>query len=118
VAVRRDAVPRARAFLLEALTLAEGMGSRSLGQAVLSIGFLIETTAGAFVQAARCHGAWLSECERQGLDIHLDDELQAPAVERARTALGAEPFRAAEVDGQHLDYAAALGELRHWLAAR
>jgi tetratricopeptide (TPR) repeat protein len=117
VATRRGTVQRARAFLAEALDLAEAMEARSLGLAVLSIAILVEATGGNFERAAFCHGAWLAECERQGSDVDLDQDLQAPLVARARATLGDDRFDEAAREGQRLDYAAALRALREWLVA-
>ena len=118
VAVRRGACARARISLLEALAIAEDIGARSLGLAILGIAATLEATESHFERAARSYGARRAEGERQGFDANRDDEILMPLIAQARRALGEEAFAEAEAAGYRLAYAEAMAEVRTWMASK
>jgi len=116
VAVRRGVCSRARTSLLEALAIAEDIGERLLGLAILGIAATIEGTEQQFERAARSYGAMRAEGERQGFDANRDDEILLPLIAQAREVLGEEAFAEAEAAGYRLAYAEAMAEVRSWMA--
>ena len=115
VSIRRGIVDRARVLLLEALNIAEDIGARSLGLAILGIIATLEATAGNWERAARSYGARRAESERQGFSADRDDEILAPLIAQTRSALGEARFTAAESAGYRLSYAEAMADVRAWL---
>ena len=116
VAIRRGACPRARTSLLEALTIAEDIGAKSLGLAILGITATLEATDRRYERAARSYGARRAEGERQGFDANREDEILMPLIAQARAALGDDAFAQAEAAGYRLGYAEAMADVREWMA--
>ncbi len=115
VSARLNAVDRARARLAEALSIAEDIGSKALGLAILSIAAVVAATAREWEAAVRHHGAAQAERGRQGFVANREDEILAPLLAKARSALGEERFAAAESSGLALGYADAMREVGAWL---
>jgi hypothetical protein len=115
VSARRGSVARARTRLLEALTIAEDIGSNALGLAILGIAAVVAATARQWAQATRCYGASQAESKRQGFVANREDEILTPLMAQARSALCEEGFNAAENAGLAMDYATAMAEVRGWL---
>jgi len=115
VSIRRGIVDRARVLLLEALNIAEDIGARSLGLAILGIIATLEATAGNWERAARSYGARRAESERQGFSADRDDEILAPLIAQTRSEFGEARFTAAESAGYRLSYAEAMADVRAWL---
>lgn len=117
VSSRRGIVDAGRASLSEALTIAEDIGSKSLGLAVLQIATVLAATAREWERGARCHGASSAESARQGFVANREDKILESLIADARVALGEERFSAVESAGGKLSYGEAIAEVRVWLKA-
>ena len=117
VSIRRKLADRAEAYLCEALAIAEEIGSRSSGLAILGISAALAAARGDWNRSARCYGAAKAESSRQGFAANPEDSIIMPLVALARSTLGEEPFAAAEGAGQKLGYEEAIAEVRAWLGA-
>ena len=115
MSARRGRVDRARTRLFEALTIAEDIGSKALGFAILNIAAVVAATGKQWTHAARHYGASKAEGARQGSMANREDEILAPLMAQARSALGEELFATAENAGGAMGYAEGLGEVRAWL---
>ena len=116
VAIQRNSADRARAMLLEALAIAAEIGSMLVGQFVLDICAWLAAFLGDSARAARFYGAAEAQLKQTGYHRESVDEVpMAPLIARAREALGAAVFAAAESAGHALSYAVAMAEARVWL---
>ena len=107
---------RARLMLVEALAIAEEIGSKAAGQSVLEVCAGLAAQRGSFEHAARCYGAAEEQAAQTGLHRDPADEaFLAPLVDKARAALGVEAFDRAEAAGRALAYDTAIAEARAWL---
>jgi tetratricopeptide (TPR) repeat protein len=107
---------RARGMLLEALALVEDTGMRILGQGVVEASAGLSALRGEWRRAARLYGA--ADAQYEQMQLHrepVDEAYLTPLIAKARTALGAAAFAAAEAAGRTLSYDVALGEVRAWL---
>ena len=116
VAIGRGAGERARDILLEALTIAGKIRSKSTGRAALDVAAGLAALSGDWARAARIFGAAQVELEQMGIHREAaDDAFLVPLLATARTALGAPAFAAAEADGRAQSYEDAIAETRGWL---
>ncbi|MBK7975157.1 MAG: tetratricopeptide repeat protein [Deltaproteobacteria bacterium] len=101
----------------EALALAIEFDLRMSGQVALDVCAGLAAVRGELANAARFYGA--SEEERGRSDFHRDPPDEAylrPLVDRARAALGAEAFDAAEREGRERGFDDSPPAARDWLA--
>ncbi len=119
VAISRGSADRARAMLLEMLAIVDEIGSKRAGRSVLEVSAAFAAFVGEFQRAARLYGATQAQLEQTGYHRDPADEaFLAPLIARARAALGAAAFTAAETAGSALDYDDGLAETRAWLQSR
>jgi hypothetical protein len=103
-------------MLIEALNIVEETGSKSDGESILEMSAGLATCFEDSEHAARLWGAAEAHCEKMGYRREpVDEAFLAPLIAKARDALGAEAFAAAEAAGRALSYEAALAEARAWL---
>jgi hypothetical protein len=103
-------------MLLEVLAIAEETGSKPVEQSVLEVSAGLASLCAEWSRTARFYGAAESRTSQTGLRRDPADEaFLAPHVARARDALGAPAFTAAEGVGRALSADAALAETRAWL---
>jgi non-specific serine/threonine protein kinase len=105
---------RARAMVLEGLTVAEELGSKRIAVIHLDCTTGLGAAGGDWEGAARLHGATDALSEQLSYRREPADEISlAPFLARTRQALGAAAFAAAETAGRALSYdeaiASALG---------
>jgi predicted ATPase/DNA-binding winged helix-turn-helix (wHTH) protein len=103
---------RAREMLREGFSIAEDIGSKRAGIAHLSGASELAVFFGEWNLAARLYGAAEAQRERIG---HHPEPGEDVFIERAREALGAIAFAAAESDGRSLSYDEAIAQARAWL---
>jgi non-specific serine/threonine protein kinase len=103
---------RARDMLREGFSIAADIGSKRVGIAHLDGASELAVFSGAWNLAARLHGAAEAQRERIGHHPEPGGEL---SIERAREALGADAFAAAESEGRSLSYDEAIAQARAWL---
>ena len=116
VATTRDAPDRARRSLLEALAIAEEIGSTRAAQSALEVCAGLAASRAQWARAARLFGAAEAQAAQSGLQRDPSDEaFLAPWIERARQALGTAEYGPAEAAGRALGHAAALAEARLWM---
>jgi tetratricopeptide (TPR) repeat protein len=107
---------RARGMLLAALAIVEEIGWKNEGQAVLENSAGLAACLGEWKCAVRFYAA--AEAQREQARVHRDPADEAfltPLIARAREALNAAAFAAAESAGRALSYEEAIGEVRAWL---
>ena len=117
IAVSREAPRDAASMLLEIDDMNRDIGSKAVAQSILEASCGLAVLCGDWTRAARCYGAAESLSSQTG--IHRDPADHAflePRVARARTALDAREFEAAESQGRALGHDAAVAEAREWLA--
>jgi tetratricopeptide (TPR) repeat protein len=117
VAIARYDDERARQTLLAVLAILDEIGSKYVGQSVLEVSSGLAVLRREWERAARFYGA----AEAQGLQTGLhrdpaDEAFLAPLVAKARTALGARAFIAAESAGRGVAYETIMADARAWLA--
>ncbi len=116
VAVERGRVDAARTMLLEVLDIADEVGSKRAGQSALEVAAGLGARCEDWQRAARLYGAAETQTAHTGLRRDPSDEaFLAPLMSRAREALGAREFVAAEIAGRALVYDHALAQVREWL---
>jgi non-specific serine/threonine protein kinase len=116
VAVGREAGDSARDRLLEAVAIAEEIGSKPAGQCALEVAAGLAALRRDWVRAARYFGSAEAQIAQTGLKRDPADEaFLVPLVAHTRQALGAPAFAAAETVGRGLNYEQALGDARAWL---
>jgi predicted ATPase/class 3 adenylate cyclase len=117
VSIGRGSLNDAPAMLLEVLTIAEESGFKPAGQSALEVCAGLSAARGDWERAARFFGAAEMQISETGLHRDPADEaFLAPLIGKARDALGAAAFVAAETAGRNLSYEAALLDIRNWLA--
>ena len=118
VAIGRGADDRSRQLLLEAVAIADEIGSKAAGQSILEVAAGLAATRQEPERAARFYGAAEAQAAQSGLHRDpADDFFLEPLVAKAQAALGTSAFTAAEEAGRTLPYDAAIAEARGWLAA-
>jgi predicted ATPase/class 3 adenylate cyclase len=116
VSIARGNGDPVRPMLLEVSAIVDEIGSRPLGQSVLEVCAGLCAHHGEWERAARLYGAVEAQTERTGLHRDpTDDAFLAPLISRARDAMGAAAFAAAEAAGRTLGYENATREARAWL---
>src|SRR5207249_10133633 len=90
----------------------EAIGSKRAAIAHQSGASELAVVCGEWNPAARLYGAAEAQRERIG---HHPEPRQEVFIERAREALGAIAFAAAESDGRSLSYDEAIAQARAWL---
>ena len=116
VSIGRGSADRARGMLLEVLAIADEIGSKQAGQSALEVSAGLEASFENWERAARLFGVAEAQIEQTGLHRDPADEaFLAPLVAKARDALGATAFAAAERAGRTLSYEQAMDEARAWL---
>jgi len=107
------------AMLLEALGIAEEIGSRQLAQSALDVAAGLAASVEEWYQAARLYGTAETLAQQTSLQRDRTDEaFLLPLVANARRALGNAAFESTFAAGEALSYATAMGELRDWLQRR
>ena len=100
VSIERAAFERVPAMLLEVVDIAAEIGSTPVDQSVLEVSSGLAAARGDWARAARFYGAAESQAFETGLHRDPTDEaFLAPLVAKARNALGAADYAAAEVSG-------------------
>jgi tetratricopeptide (TPR) repeat protein len=118
VAVGRERDEQARTILLEVLAIAADIGSRAAGQSVLEVCAGLASLRKQYDRAGRFYGAAEALATQTGLHrAPADDAFLEPLVAKAREALDATAFDAAEAGGRALSYEEATQEARAWLSA-
>lgn len=116
VAICKGVADRARPMLLEAIAIAHDMGSRPTGQSALEVTAGMAASLQQWERAARLFGAAEAQASETGLHRDPADEaFLAPQMARARDAMAADSFLAAEAAGRALSYEAAMQEVRDFL---
>ncbi len=108
-----DCVP----MLIEALAIADEIGSKPTLLSVLEVSAGLAAARGDFPRAARIYGA--AEAHAASTGLHRDPADEAflrPLMTRSAAALGP-AYASAEAAGRNLDYDEAMREVRAWLAA-
>ncbi len=102
--------------VLEAMAIAAELLSQPLAQSTLEACAGLAALRGQWIPAARFFGAAEAQAGKTGLHRDPADEaFLAPLVAKARGALGASAFEAAQRAGQELAEAQATQEARAWL---
>ena len=115
---KRDLAP-AQAMLREVHAIVGEVGSKTTGQTLLDVMAALAAMDGDAASAARLTGAANALAEDTGLHRHPADEaFVVPLVERARSALAPESWRAEEALGHSLDFAQAMDVAASILASR
>ncbi len=115
---KRDLAP-AQAMLREVHAIVGEVGSKTTGQTLLDVMAALAAMDGDAAGAARLTGAANALAEDTGLHRHPADEaFVVPPVERARSALAPESWRAEEALGRSLDFAQAMDAAASILASR
>ena len=116
VSISRGDRDRARAMLLEALAIAGAIGSRPAGQSVLEVCAGLAVFCADWERAVRFFG--MADAQMGYTGIHRDAADTAflePLISKARNALDASAFAAADSAGRALSYDEAILEARRWL---
>ncbi len=109
-------VARVRELLLAAVGVEREVGLRSIGRSLLALGAGLAASREEWERAARLYGATYAEWRREGYVGPEEGGFLASTLARARAALGAERFAAAEAAGALVGYDEAMAEMRAWLA--
>jgi hypothetical protein len=118
VAIIRGLSDRAREMLLDVISIAEEIGSKSAGGSVLVVSSGLASSIKAWHAAARFYGAAEAHMDHTGIRRDPADEaFLTPLIENVRTSLGA-AFGEAEAEGRRLSYEGAVAEARDWLENR
>jgi predicted ATPase/class 3 adenylate cyclase len=115
----RASTDRAGKLLVDVLAIAERIGSRPAGQSAIEVSAGLAASCEDWVNAARFFGA--AEAQMESTGIHrdpADDAFLKPLVARARSAVSAAEFAAADSAGRALSYDAVISEVRAWLGQR
>jgi len=118
-AIGRGAGGRARDRLLEAIAIAGEIGSKPAGQCALEVAAGLAALRKEWARAAACFGSAEAQMGETGLKRDPADEaFLAPLIAKARHALGAPAFAAAETAGRGLGYEEAMTDARAWLESQ
>jgi predicted ATPase/class 3 adenylate cyclase len=116
VSIGRGSGERVTRMLLEVLAIAEEIGSKPAVQSVLDVSAGLAAFREEWACAARFYGAAEAQTRQTGLHRDRTDEaFLTPLVAKAREALGAAAFAAAEDSGHSLTFDEAIVEVRAWL---
>ncbi len=116
VAIGIESGKRAPELLIEALTIAEEIGSKPAGQSALEVTAGLCAVQGTWTRAARLFGAADAQAEKTGLHRDaVDEAFLAPLVRATQEALGPRVFMAEEARGRTLSYEEAIREARRAL---
>jgi predicted ATPase/class 3 adenylate cyclase len=116
VSIARGSGTHARAMLLDVHAIVQEIGSTAAGQSVLEVSAGLASMHEEWARAARYFGAAESQAVQTGLRRDPADEaFVARMIAKARNALDAASFAAAESAGRALPYDAALADARAWL---
>ena len=119
VSISRGASEGIAAALVEALEIAEEIGSRPMEQSVLEVASALAWLTGEPATAAKFFGAAEAQAQVTGLKRDPTDEaFLATVINRTRDALDPGSFAEAERAGRTLSYDEAVGLVRGWLTAR
>jgi predicted ATPase/class 3 adenylate cyclase len=119
VAIGQGWSAEAQDLLLKALAIAQETGSRPASQSILEVSAGLAVLRNEWERAARFFGAAESLAGATGLHRDPADEaFLLPLITKAREALGAHLFAAAEAGGRALSSDAADVEARKWLQPR
>jgi hypothetical protein len=103
-------------MLLEALDLAERVGSVFAGTSVIDVAAGLAAAEEEWDRAAVLFGVAEKQASRTGLHRHAADQaFVTPLMERARAAMGAAAFEASANRGRTTAYEKALDATRAWL---
>ena len=117
VSIGRGSDRRARDMLLEVLAIADETGSKPVGQSVLEVSAGLAVSGREWELAARFFGTAEEHNALTGMSRDAADEsFLAPLIAKARKALGAVSFTAAERAGRALSHEEAIVAARAWLA--
>jgi predicted ATPase/DNA-binding winged helix-turn-helix (wHTH) protein len=118
VAIERASSARARAMLVEAISMAEFGRSRAMMQSALECCSGLAVLLEDWERAAAFYGAAEAMAETTGLRRDAADEaFLAPRVKTARANLDAAAFEAAERSGRATSAITAIADARAWLRA-
>ncbi len=116
VAIGRGTAGRAVAMLLDVIAIAEEIGSKPAGQSVLEVCSGLACLSQAWEVTARFYGMAEAQAGYTGIRRDAADEaFLRPQLAKARQAMGAPSFAAAESAGRALTYQEALKESKSWL---
>src|SRR5205085_2192724 len=119
VLIRRGFGDLGREILSEGFAIADEIGSKSVGVALLGVASHLAPHLGDWKLAARFYGAVRSFSEQEGLHSEPGNKAaDASFIARTREALGSVAFAAAESEGRTLAYDDAIAEARSWLEQR
>ena len=117
VSIGRGSHDRASGKLIEALSIAEEIGSTRAGQSALEVSAGLHALGQAWEHAAVLFGAAQAQMVQTGFHGDPTDEaFLAPLIAKARGALGAAAFATAEAKGRALGYEAAIAQAGTWLS--
>jgi tetratricopeptide (TPR) repeat protein len=115
-AIGRRRVDRAQEMLLEAVAIADEIGSMPAGQSIVEVSAGLAAVNEDWERAAVFFGAAEALAAQTGLRRDPADEaFLAPLIQRVRSALGVAAFSAAETKGRAIPCAEAMGQIRAWL---
>ena len=116
VAIGRGSGDQARRLLLEALAIADEIGSIPVGQSVLEVSAGLAVLREEWEGVARFFGAAEARIAQTGLHRDPADEaFLVPLIARARERLGATAFAKFELAARSLSYEEAIAGARGWL---
>jgi predicted ATPase len=116
VAIGRGSGDQARRLLLEALAIAEEIGSIPVGQSVLEVSAGLAALREEWEDTARFFGSAEARIAQTGLHRDPADEaFLVPLIARARERLGATAFANLELAARSLSYEEAMAGARGWL---
>lgn len=116
VAIQRGDLAASRSRLVEVARLAAQAEAKFAGGGLLEVTASLAAAGGSFDRAARIWGASETARAQAGRSLAPGDaRFVSGWIERARMALGAEAFGAAERAGRDLSGEEALAEVRIWL---
>lgn len=116
-AIGRGALDRARTLLLDAVTICDKIDSKPVGQSIIEVSAGLAAALGEPGPALRFYGAAERNAAITGIHRDPTDEaFLAPLIAQARASLTAPGPADSESVGRELDYAAAMAEVRRWLA--
>jgi predicted ATPase/class 3 adenylate cyclase len=119
VSISRDIHDRAKAMLLEVLTISTETRSKPAGQSFLEVCAGFASSLQEWRHAARFYGVAEAQTGETGLHRDPADEaFLAPLIASARKSLGPAEFGEAETSGRVLPYDSALAEAHEWLLRR
>ncbi|MGZ5037520.1 MAG: ATP-binding protein [Usitatibacter sp.] len=116
VSICRRREEEARAMLLEAIAIAQGIGSQRVGVSVVEVSAGLAALCQDWSSTARLFGAAEAHNGATGMQRDPADEaFLSPLMEKCRNALSPEAFEAEEAKGRALGYEQVVAETRAWL---